>query len=381
MKSFSLQTTPARFSQDIEKMNGMKFQILLLFTSTKILKSTDIHKQVRQKFPDGDLIGCSTSGEIGEGVDDDSITLLGLAFTQSPVRIASVPIKNSAESLSAGENMAQQLIADDLAGVFVLLPGVNVNGSKFTQGLKNILPGTISISGGLAGDGLNFQETLTLYNDEVSPYQAIAFGIYGDRIKIQSGSRGGWKPFGPLRRVTKAEDNILYELDGKSALSLYKEYLGEKAADLPSSGLLYPFAIMDTEKQNAVGLIRTILDIDEENGSLILAGDLSVGQQVCLMHANTDELVDGAERAAEEARGIVSDISDHAIICVSCVGRKILMGDDTEDELDAVREVFGNDIPVTGFYSYGEICRFQDTGEPELHNQTMTITYIYESAA
>lgn len=381
MKCMSLQTHTDQLTSDLEAWKDENIQLLLLFSSTQILKSGDIAKTIHETFPDAQLIGCSTSGEIGEGVEDDSISLMAMTFKQSQFKCIAVPVESADGSKAAGEKVAKELLADDLKGVFTLTPGVNVNGSKFVLGLKEILPHDISLSGGLAGDGLNFQETLTVFNGNTYTDHAVAFGVYGDHIKIKSGSRGGWKPFGPVRRVTKAENNVLYELDGKSALALYKEYLGDKASDLPASGLLYPFAIMDSEKTDAVGLIRTILDIDEDNNSLILAGDLNVGQHVCLMHANTDELVDGAEDAAKEAASAGTTTNDSAIICVSCVGRKLLMGDDTEDELDAVKSVFKDNAHTIGFYSYGEICHFQDTGEPELHNQTMTITYITEDAA
>ena len=96
------------------------------------------------------------------------------------------------------------------------------------------------------------------------------------------------------------------------------------------------------------------------------------------MHTNTDGLVEGAKEAAENITQISQSDDDSAVICVSCVGRKIVMGDDTEEELDAVRAVLTNDYPIAGFYSYGEISHFEDSGKPELHNQTMTITYISE---
>ena len=377
MKSFSLQTKSQNFDQDIKKLQQKNIQLLLLFTSTDNLKTLDLCARIKKEVPGAHLIGCSTSGEIGDHIEDGSITLLGLCFEKSRFKCVAVPVDGAEGSRKAGQEIAEKLNEDDLAGVFVLMPGLNVNGSKFTLGLKEVLPPNVSVSGGLAGDGLRFKETMTVFENNMSSNQAVGFGVYGKNIKVQSGSRGGWKPFGPQRRVTKADNNILYELDGKPALDLYKEYLGEKAADLPSSGLLYPFAIMDAGKNDAVGLIRTILDINEESKSLVLAGDLDPGQLVCLMHANTDELVDGAQSAASQALGGNVNNGGDAVICVSCVGRKIVMGVDTEDELDAVRDVFKNGN-IAGFYSYGEICLFQDTGEPELHNQTMTITYITE---
>lgn len=380
MRSLSLQTTEENLDADLEKWRNENVQLLLLFTSTANLRDQDVAGRIKRALPDAHLIGCSTSGEIGTHIEDDSISLLGLSFEKSHFKCVAVPVEGADGSRSAGQDIGRQLNAEDLAGVFVLMPGVNVNGSKFTLGLKEVLPPHVSISGGLAGDGLRFKETLTVFEGEAFANRAVGFGLYGKDIKILSGSRGGWKPFGPQRRVTKAENNILYELDGKPALDLYKEYLGEKAVDLPSSDLLYPFAIMDSENPDSAGLIRTILDIDEDRKSLVLAGDIDNGQLVCLMHANTEELVGGAEDAAKQARGDCAGTDSDAVICVSCVGRKIVMGADTEDELDAVRDVFENKN-IAGFYSYGEICIYQDTGEPELHNQTMTVTYITEKTA
>lgn len=381
MKSYSLQTQADKVLSDIESWKSRGVQILLIFASRDTLKDTDICKKIKSALPDAELLGCSTSGEIGNSVEDDSVSLMGLSFENTTIKSACVPIEGADQSANAGAAIGKELLTDDLKGVFVLLPGLNVNGSKFTEGLRDILPSDVSISGGLAGDGLSFETTVTVYNGEVYENRAVGFGLYGDDVQMYSSAKGGWKPFGPLRRVTKVENNVLYELDGKSALELYKEYLGEKANDLPASGLLYPFAIMDEERPDSVGLIRTILDINEDNGSLVLAGDMQVGEKVCLMHANTGELVTGAENAANAVAEEYELQNDKAVICVSCVGRKIVMGDDTEDELDAVRDVFGENCPIAGFYSYGEISMYQDTGKPELHNQTMTITYISEKVA
>lgn len=382
MKSFSVQTGAQSLNDSLKNHVGIPADLLLVFTTRDILRETDVLSTLNASFPNAQILGCSTSGEIGAaGVEDDSIAIMGLAFDHSRLKCARVRVDGADNSRNAGQQLAKELMADDLAGIFVLSPGTNINGSKLTLGLKDVLPPQVSISGGLAGDGLAFSETLTVFNQDTHADHVVAFGLYGPHVHIRSGARGGWKPFGPIRRVTRAKDNVLYELDGESALDLYRKYLGDKASELPSSGLLYPFAIMDGDNKDASGLIRTILNIDEAENSLILAGDLTVGQHVCLMHANTDELIDGAERAALEAMGGMSCDGDNAIICVSCVGRKILMGDDTEDELDVVRDVFGSKSKIGGFYSYGEISNFEDTGEPELHNQTMTITYIHEDAA
>ncbi len=379
MKSFNFQTTLRDFDSAMSEKVSENIDLIILFSSNEII-TQDFLTKLKMKFPNVEIMGCSTSGEIGDSVEDDSISVLAMKFESTSIKCATVEIADMSSSRKAGADLANKLKGDKLKGVFILSPGLNVNGSKFTLGLRDVLKEDISISGGLAGDGLDFSNTKTIYNDKVFSNFAVGVGFYGDNVEIRTDARGGWRPFGPLRRVTKVEDNILYELDGKSALALYKEYLGDKANDLPSSGLLYPFAIMDDDdNQDGVGLIRTILDIDEEKGSLVLAGDMEVGQQVCLMNASTEQLVEGAERAAENLGDVSKD--NGALICVSCVGRKILMGDDTEDELDSIRDVVGEHFPIAGFYSYGEICHYERTKQAELHNQTMTITYITERAA
>lgn len=378
MKSFSLQTSLQDMDGALAAYGAVEPQVLIVFSSRENIRDGAIPSRIMAAFPGARVVGCSTAGEMGDSVRSDSVAIIGMHMDKGRIKCASVKVQGPDSMEQVGAALAAELAEDELVGVFILSPGVNVNGSRLTRALKDRLPSGVSISGGLAGDALAFTETLTVLDGDVAPDKVVALGLYGKDVVIRNGSHGGWKPFGPLRRVTKAQQNVLYELDGKPALDLYKQYLGDKAADLPSSGLLYPFAIMQDDG-NSVGLIRTILNIDEKANSLILAGDMEVGQLVCLMHGNTDDLVSAAERAAERSVDGHGDVADCAAICVSCVGRRILMGEDTEEELDAVRSVLGT-VPLAGFYSYGEIAESQDTQQAELHNQTMTVTCISERA-
>ena len=381
MKSYSAQTKLADFEAKLAECAAIEPNIVLYFAPSASFKDEKLLSTIKQKLGGSTVIACSTSGEIGsKGVMDNTISLLGLHFDKATVASASSAVTSPAQSFDAGRDIAQQLNKQPgLKAIFTLAPGLNINGSQFVQGLRSEVGDNVVITGGLAGDGTDFKQTYTLLNGEVHGDRAVAFGVYGDDVRVSTGSKGGWMPFGPARRVTRVENNVLYELDGSPALELYKQYLGDKAEQLPSSGLLYPLAILHDDKSTS-GLIRTILDVDHEKGSLILAGDLREGSLVCLMHADTELLVSGAKNAALESLG--SDATDEgAAILVSCVGRKLVMADDVDEEVDAVRDALGEQVAIAGFYSYGEICPFAETSVLELHNQTMTITRIYEKAA
>ena len=217
----------------------------------------------------------------------------------------------------------------------------------------------------------------TLVCTQEPPRQRLiaAVGFYGDRLKVGCGSLGGWDPFGPERIITKSSGNVLYELDGQSALSLYKKFLGEKASELPASGLLFPLSL---RIGNGSSVVRTVLAVDEHDQSMTFAGDLEQGARVQLMKANFERLIDGAVGAARVSSEALAENSADFALLVSCVGRKLVLKQRVEEEVEAVRDVLGDRPTLAGFYSLGEISPFTPTARCELHNQTMTVTTFTE---
>ncbi len=353
-------------------------QLVLIFGATKLIKDESNFALIKKKYPKAKFIGCSTAGEIiGTNVNDDTLVATAVEFESSQLVSKCVSIKSSEESYEKAKELADSLPKDGLKHVFVLSDGLGVNGSELVKGFRENLPDSIKVTGGLAGDGADFKETFVIGDDNKSSENIItAIGFYGQNLEISYGSLGGWDSFGIERLVTKSNNNVLFELDRQPALELYKSFLGEHAAGLPASGLLFPLNLR-TESDD-IPVVRTILAIDEEAQSLTFAGDIPEGSYVRLMKANFDRLIKGAEGAAEKTMENNSGSPDLAIL-ISCVGRKLVLKQMIEEEVESVSEVLGESTQLCGFYSYGEISPFNKNAKCELHNQTMTITTFKEN--
>ena len=322
----------------------------------------------------GNLLGCSTSGEIHHHeVADDTLSVAVMEFETTTVRSVAERITLDG-SFSAGIAIGQRLADPSLKAIFILSEGLDVNGSELVRGINSVVPVDVVVTGGLAGDGPRFQQTWVIVDGKPVSGYVTAAGLYGNNVRVGHGSKGGWDKFGPERTVTRSRGNIVYELDGRPILELYREYLGDLAGELPASGSLFPLALRQpgSEKQ----LVRTIIGVDEAEQSLTFAGDVTQGHQVQLMHANFHRLIDGAEDAAASAIGRAAQVASVSI-AVSCVGRRLVLGERTEDELEAMLHLLPSGTPQVGFYSYGEISPYTD-GFCDLHNQTMTLTTIGE---
>ena len=365
-------------SQDLQALNALQPDLLLVFGAMAWLPS--VAEALAEQFPSAIRMGCSTAGEISaQGVSDNTCVVTAVHFERTCLVTSSTVLADMADSLSAGQRLAQQLPQAGLRAVVVLGQGVAINGSALIEGMTSVLGREIPLTGGLAGDAAAFRETWVLDNTGVHNNHLVCVGLYGEALSFTHGSFGGWQPFGPARKVTRCANNVLYELDGEPALAVYKRYLGEHARDLPASGLLFPFAMLGSD-HTEVGVIRTILAVDEADGSLTLAGDIDPTGYLRLMHASTDALVDGAEAAAQAAKISLQGPEQSLALLVSCVGRKLVMGGRVDEEVEAVGAVFGQRSVLTGFYSNGEISPLTAYTECKLHNQTMTVTLLAEAA-
>ena len=349
-------------------LEGHQPNLVFLFGGRHLLEDPRHVDRVRADYAGAKVIAASTSGEItGTEVTEDQLTTIAIAFDKTRIACAATLVQHSAESFAAGRLLATQLIGPELVHVFVLSDGARVNGTELARGFNETLPDGVVLTGGLAGDGTRFEKTLVGLDEQPVVGRIVAVAFYGRHLHTSFGSSGGWAPFGPERVVTRAEGNVLLALDGQSALQLYRNYLGEFAAQLPGAALRFPLG------RNPV--VRTILSIDESAESMTFAGDIPLGARVRFMRASYEDLIDGAARAAQQLPLVATP---QLVICISCVGRRIVLGQRTEEETEIVRDTVGPDTVLTGFYSYGELAPAHNATACQLHNQTMTITAFRE---
>lgn len=362
---------------DNDAVNEKEVHLVLCFGSKNILAgSRHLFRVLKEKFPAADIVSCSTAGEIfNTEVFDESVSVTAIQFKATRTQSRIVRIEDFENSYDAGVGLSQLFDKEALSYLMVLSDGSRVNGSELVRGLNAVSGQDYLITGGLAGDGDRFESTLVGLNTAPQEGAIVGVGFYGRNIRVSHGSQSGLEMFGLKKTVTRSKDNVLYEIDNTNALELYKKYLGKEAASLPGSALLFPLLVTPNNDDDEV--IRTILSINEAAGSMTFAGDIPEGSVVRLMKANFDKLISAASKAAAQAV-ITEDRPPRLAMLVSCIGRKLILQSRTDEELEAIGDVFDNKTKLTGFYSYGEISPLLPGGCSHLHNQTITITTFDE---
>lgn len=363
------------FSNDL--FDAEKANLVLAFGERVFLENTNPYKKLNSLYPNAQIIICSTAGQISNAnLIQEKIVATAIQFEKSTIKATEIDILSNSDLNVLGNRIKEDLLTEDLKSILIISEGSFINGTELINELIKKTEGIIPIFGGLAGDEYSFEKTIVGLNADASAGKIIAVGFYGENLHFGFGSEGGWSDYGPEREVTDSDKNVLYKIGDRSALEIYKEYLGKYADELPGSSLYFPLSMK--ENPNSEPIVRTILSIDEEKQSMTFAGNIPVGSTVRFMKGNIDKLINASYNVAQEIHKNQISQPDLAFL-VSCVGRKIVLGNRIEEEIEVVKEVFGDKMLIFGFYSYGEISPTLNKIACELHNQTMTLTTIFES--
>ncbi len=292
--------------------------------------------ELGEKFPGAALVGCSTGGEIiGDEVFDNSLVASAVKFERTAIHVAKVEIAGDT-SRDVGRRLAAEFPRKDLRGLFVLSDGTGINGSDLIRGFRTpSAPASRSPAGwpAMAPISASPMSGRAICRSRAASPRSASMAMPSS---IGHGSYGGWQPFGPERRITRAVDNVLHQLDNEPALDLYKRYLGEQAEGLPGTALLFPLRLT---RPDGGEVVRTVVGTDDATSTMVFAGDVPEGSTAQLMRATFDKLIDGAGEAADQAA--VTE-GTHLAILVSCIGRKLVLGQRVAEEVESALDVLGD---------------------------------------
>lgn len=350
--------------------------LVVAYGNTDIFASSEHYEYLKSLYPKAQIVGASTAGNILDAeLNNNSMVASAISFSSSFVETNIVDFDDTDDLEEVSKNLVSSFDTKDLKSIFIISDGLNVNGSILAKSVNQQQPGVL-ITGCLAGDGGRWEKTLVMANDKPKQRRIVAIAFYGEKLHVSSGCEGGWDEFGAERIITKSVGNIVYEIDDKPALELYKRYLGDAQEGLPGSGLRFPLSVK-MKNDNNKEIMRTLLAVDEKDQSMCFAGDVPQGSSAKLMKTNIDGLINGSELSAKSILKVNN--KDALGLVVSCVGRKIVMDQLVEEELDVIEDSLGSNVKLVGLYSYGELAPLTSGSfECRLHNQTMTLTVIYE---
>ncbi|MCP5108360.1 MAG: hypothetical protein GY950_33545 [bacterium] len=332
------------------------------------------------------MVGGTTAGEISTpGFSTESVVLVALRSDTLKF------VTGISDNMSKNEEACGTALVEDLRGktalkdvlsLLVLPNGMGGDGVKVIDGLHLALGEDVEIVGGYLGNEGQSENTFQFYNGKVYEDAMPGLLIIGtEEFRTGIGVRSGFESIGNRLVCTDSEGNVVKELDNEPALDLYKELLGaERSKRLPGICLEYPFGLID-EKVSLSGeeyfQLRAGLSVDHEEGTITLAGSIPEGSSITLTTASRGDIINGAGSAAEQAKESLRGAVPRFVLMFSCVGRRRVLGRRTGEEVEAVKKVLGEDVPVIGFYTFGEIGPIDkmkaELSQAKFHNETLVV--------
>jgi len=324
--------------------------------------------RIHEAYPDLELAGCSTGGEVSSvmGFQDDSVTLA--LFASDVVDFTTgIGVNASQDAMAAcREAVAQARKKSDQDPVLcIAMPdGLTFNSADAVRGLKQALGEGVLVLGGAAGEQFEMKATYQFCGGRVHQ-DAVPILLFSGPLVCSAGVASGWKPLGETAKITRAEGNVVYEIDGEPAIAFYRHYFGPNVRPTADS----PLAVFDDDGESFY--LRAFFFHDEETGTVTYSGEVPEGATVRLATASREGILEGtAQSLAQALDGYRGDSAPQAALLFSCAARKVILGTRVGEELDIVRARVDADMPLCGFYCYGEIGPVGQTRDSQFHNQT-----------
>lgn len=381
-QSDSFQAGQEAVTNALKPLGGRTPNLLFVFGSVRFDQEALLDGVV-SIVGDTPLVGCSTAGEIlTHGPSRRSVAVMAVASDKLQTSTG-IGLSLSQNPRQAGQDAARQAVSAKLTsphGLIMFPDGLTGNAADVIRGVQDVLGLSFPIAGGSAADDFAYKQTYQYYQGRAYSDAVVGVLLAGS-IAVGIGARHGWQPLGKPRRVTRAMANIVQELEGHSAVNLYETYFGQaaqsfKSGSLPALSVLYPLGLPIPGEEEY--LLRNVLKVDP-TGSLIYAGEIPEGSEVRLMMGSKERALEAAKKAAELALMSISPrMPSFALVFSSC-SRSRLFGQRAAEEVHAIRQVLGPNVPLAGFYDYGEQAPLSATGFRGLsyfHNETLVVCAV-----
>ena len=343
----------------IDEMGGGTPDVTVVFASVEH-DQEEMLKGIREASGGAPLVGCTDAGEITN--DGPAKGGVGVMAIQSDSVEFTTGI---GKDIKAGAREAGKAVAVDVQSkakealrAFIMFPDVLTgNGADIVRGVLDELGQNFPVIGGAAGDDFLFEKTYEYHNDEVVSGAVIGMGLAG-KFSMGAGVRHGWLPISPPMKVTKSEGSVVHELDGRPAVSIYEDYFGSEAEELRKEPLArmaitYPLGLKVPDLEEY--LIRDPITVDEK-GAITCAAEIPEGSEIRLMIGSKEKAQDAARDAAKKLMGDFEAVGTKPkfLLMFNCIAREKLFAQHANDEIQAVMNIIGKDVPLLGFYTYGE---------------------------
>ncbi|WP_434683907.1 FIST signal transduction protein [Pseudanabaena minima] len=356
--------------QCIQELAGMLPKAGLLFAAIDF-DHASILQQINQTFPNLQLVGCTTDGEMSSimGFQQDSLILT--LFCSDTVEIfAGVGHHTEKDAITAAYQAVQQATDKNHAPtkLCITVPasytsrGSTTSGEQILKGLESALGGNVPIVGGTAGDQFRFKQTYQFFGTEVFT-DALPILLFSGDLYISHGVGCGWQPMGYKSTVTKAQDTVLYEVNGQSALEFYQKYLGDRQ---PTAE--HPLYVYEGDSDRCY--LRVPNTYDLEAGSINFLGNIPQGATVQLAEISRDQVIEASASSFKMALADYPGSEPEAVLIFSCCCRRWLLGTRAKEEYDLVKNSLPKMMPIAGFYTYGEFAPLQAQGCNYYHQET-----------
>ncbi len=357
---------------------GSSANLVMVFASS-LHDQEKVLEGVNLSAGDAIVVGCSDAGQI-VGVKNKAYkgAVAAMALSMESVKMITAQAEGAKEnSHDTGKRLAEEILeknGEKPSLLLIFIEGLAQNGAAVVRGIQEVLGEDFPIMGGSAGDDFKFEKTYQYHQGKVITDSVVGVALTGE-FSFGMGVKHGWEPIGLPMKVTKAEGAVLKEVDGKPALTIYEEHFGKRADELikePLAKMAYTYPLgMKVEGREEL-LIRDVV-IANEKGEITAAAEIPEGSEVRLMIGDRDKAIAAAKEAAKEA---IKNVTPKAAIMFNCIARNKLLGIDCSKEIQAVMEIIGEDTPLIGFYTYGEVGPFKKEGGSVFHNETMNLLVI-----